>query len=62
MEFSGLEVEYELQLPAYTTAMAMPDLNCIVLQIVATPEVQPTEQGQESNLHLHGYCVRFLTH
>ena len=29
MKVSGLEVELELQLPAYTTATAMPDLSCI---------------------------------
>ena len=29
MEVSRLGVELELQLPAYTTATVMPDLNCI---------------------------------
>ena len=33
----------------YATAVAMPDL-------------YPTEQGQELNLHLHGHYVGFLTH
>ena len=30
-------------------------------QLIATPDPQPTEQGQESNLRLHGYQLGLLT-
>ena len=42
MEVPRLGVKLELQLPAYATAIAMPD-------------PQPTELGQELNLHPHVY-------
>ena len=42
MEVPRPEIELKLQLPAYTTARAM-------------LESRPTERGQESNLHPHGY-------
>ena len=47
MEVPRLGVELGLQLPAYTTA-------------TATRDPKPTEQGQESNPHPHGHCVRFF--
>ena len=31
------------------------------LQLAATPDLFPTEQGQGLNLHPHGHYVRFLT-
>ena len=40
MEVPRLRVGSELQLPSYATA---------------TPDPQPTERGQGSNLHPHGY-------
>ena len=31
-------------------------------QLAATPDTQPIEWSQGSNLHPHGHCVRSLTH
>ena len=31
-------------------------------QLAATPDPQPTEKSQGSNLHHYGDCLRFLTH
>ena len=42
IEVTRLGVKVELQLPAYTTA-------------IATPDTWPTERGQESNPHPHTY-------
>ena len=47
MEVSRLGVELELQLLAYTTT-------------TATQDLQPTEEGQGSNLHPHG-LVGFIS-
>ena len=47
----------ELQLPAYTTATAMPDQSCVCDLHYSLQQLdpQPTERGQVSNPHLHGY-------
>ena len=57
MEVPRLGVKLELQLLAYTTAMATPDLIhiCDLLQITAMPDPYPTEQGQGLNPYPHGY-------
>ena len=44
MEVPGPGVESELQLPAYTTAMA-------------TPDPKPTEEGQGLNAYPHGHYM-----
>ena len=56
---SRLGVELELQLPAYTTVTTTWDPSCVcnlqpTPQLLATPDPQPTEQGQGSNLQPHG--------
>ena len=58
-EVPRLGVELELQLPAHTTATAMPDLSCVCdlhhsswQRRILNPL---TERGQGSNLHLRGY-------
>ena len=58
MEIPRLGVKSELQLPAYTTATAALDPSCICsLQHSSwqMPDPQPTERGQGSNPHPHGY-------
>ena len=58
MEIPRLGVESELQLPAYATATttAAPSGICnLYHSLMATPDPQPTEQGQRSNLHPHRY-------
>ena len=57
MEVPRLGVESELQLLACTTATATQDLSHVCdlqPQLMATPEPQPTEQDQGSNLQPHG--------
>ena len=57
MEVPWLGGESELQLPAYVTATATQDLSRHLQptpQLPATPDPQPTEQGQGSNLQPHG--------
>ena len=56
MEVPRLEVESELQLPAYATATVMrePSQVCY-LQLMATPDPRPTERGQGTNRNPHGY-------
>ena len=57
MEVSGLGVQLEPQLLAYTTATATLDLSCISdlhYALIATLDPQPTERDQGSNPHLHG--------
>ena len=53
MEIPRLGVQSELQLPAYTSATAMQDPS-LTPQLTATPDLQPTEQGQGSNPQPHG--------
>ena len=48
LDIPRLGVEFELQLPATATA-------------TATPDTCPTEQGQRSNPHPHGYLGRFIS-
>ena len=59
MEVPRLGVKLELQLPAYTTVTAMPDLsrvfNLHAPELMTMPDPQPMEQGQGSNLRPHGY-------
>ena len=57
MEVPSLGVKSELQLLAYATATAMPDLShiCDLTEAGATLDPWPTEQGQGSNLHPHVY-------
>ena len=55
MEVPSLGAESELQLLAYTTATTQPEGAASMIytpQFVATPDPQPTEQDQGSNLHL----------
>ena len=64
MGVSGLGVELELCVPAYTTATATLDLSGICdlhqsLQHILDP--QPTEQGHGLNPYPPGHCVGFLT-
>ena len=68
MEVPWLGVKSELQLPAYTTAMVMPDPSHMVLyshnhvghvvrpspQLKVTSDPEPIEQGQGLNPHPHG--------
>ena len=64
MEVPRIEVKSELQLPAYATAKATADLSCMCnlpLQLAAMLDPQPTQQGQGSNLQLHGYYIGSLT-
>ena len=65
MEVPRLGVESELQLLAYSTATATPDLRrvCVLYtpQLTATPDPQPTEQGQGLNPHPHGCQSGSLT-
>ena len=50
MEFPRPGAESELQLPAYTTATAMPELHLSSTpQLTAMPDPQPTERGQGWN-------------
>ena len=56
MEVPRLGVELELKLLTYATITA--HLSLIfrpTTQLMAMPDPQPTEQGQGSNLHPHGY-------
>ena len=56
MEVPRLRVELELQVPATTTATQDPSQICnLHPQLMAMLDTQPTERGQESNLHPHGY-------
>ena len=59
MEVPRLEVESELQMPAYTTATATWDLSLVYcdlhLNLWQCQILQPTEQGQGLNRHPHGY-------
>ena len=55
MEVSRLEVESVLQLPAYTTAIAMQNMSCICDPHHSSWPRWISEQGQGSNLCPHGY-------
>ena len=57
MKVAKLGVKLQLQLPGYTTAIAMEDLSHIwtYTTLVAMPDPEPTEQDQGSNLHPHRY-------
>ena len=58
MEVLRLEVKSELQMPAYATATAMWDLSQVCNlhhKLTATPDREPTEQGQGLNPHPNGY-------
>ena len=59
MEIPRLGVEWELQLPAYTTATAMGDPSHILELRCSSRQRRilnlPTEGGQGSDLHPHGY-------
>ena len=58
MEIPRLEVKSKLQLPAYTTATATQGLSlfCYLYHSSRQSQIpQPTEWGQGSNLHPHGY-------
>ena len=65
VEIPRLGVESELQLLAYATATAMPDLShiCDLCHSLGKCQIlNPlSEGGQESNPHPHGYDVMFLT-
>ena len=62
MEVPRLGVKLELQLPAYTTATVTRDPSHVT-QFVTTLDPRPTERGQGSNLHPHGYqSDSFLLH
>ena len=57
MEVPRLGIELELQLPAYTTAIAMQDPELRLRptpQLRALPDPYLTERGQGSNLRPHG--------
>jgi len=64
MEVPSLGIKSELQLRAYTTAIATPDPSCIWdlnHNSTAMPDPKPTGQGQGFNPHTHGYsCDLFL--
>ena len=65
MEVPRVGVESELQLLAYATATAAPDLSHICDLHRSLQQhwiLNPTERGQGWNLHPHGHYVRFLTH
>ena len=53
MEVPRLGVKLELQLAAYTTAIAMQDPS-LVCDLHHSSQ-QPTERGQGPNPHPHGY-------
>ena len=58
IEVTRLVVESNLQLPASATATAMQDLSCVLslhYNAWQLPIPDPTERGQGSNLHPHGY-------
>ena len=57
MEDPRLGTESELQLPACAWATATPDPRCLQTapRLMATPDPQPTEQGQGLNPHPHGH-------
>ena len=56
MEITRLGAELELQLPAYITATATPDLShCICVTYSAACSHAGSLNSQESNLHPHGY-------
>ena len=57
VEVPRLGVELELQLLAYETATAIPDLSCIcdLHHSLGNASPQPTERGQKLNLHPGGY-------
>ena len=62
MEVPRLGVESELYPPAYARAAAMWDLIRVCdLQLTATPDPQPTEQGQGMNPQPHGSQLDSLT-
>ena len=64
MEAPRLRVESELQLPVYTTAIAMPDasLLCDLHCSLQQHGILNTLSKQGSNLPPHGHCVGFLSH
>ena len=58
MDVSRLGVESELQMLAYATASATQDLSSVCDLHQSSRQCQilnPTDRGQESNLHPHGY-------
>ena len=65
MEVPRLGVELELQLPAYTTVTAMPDLSSICNLCHSLQQhriLNPPSEAQGLNPHPHGQYVKFLTH
>ena len=61
MEVLRLDTELELQLLAYATATAVPNLSRIPdLRRGGKPISYPTERGQGSNLPAHRHYVQFL--
>ena len=65
MDILGLPIESEPQLLAYATAPATPDLSFICdlhLSLWQHQILNPTEQAEGSNTHLHGHDVGFLAH
>ena len=58
VEVPGPGVELGLQLPAFPTAMAMPDLSCIFRQ----HQILNPLRGQGSNQHPRRDTVGSLTH
>ena len=64
MEVPGLGIKSELQLQAYTSVKATPDLSLICdlcCSMKTTLDPYPTEQDQGLNLHTHGHYVRYLS-
>ena len=62
MEVPKLGVESGLQLPVNVIATATWYLSRVhEPELMATLDPQPTELGQGSNLHPHGYNLRFIT-
>ena len=57
VEVPRLGVELELQLQAYTTALATWDPSCVcdLHHSSVMPDPYPSEQGQGSNSSLHAY-------
>ena len=63
-KFPGWEVKLELQQMADTTSHSnVGSEPCLqrTPQLMATPNSQPTERAQGSNLHFHGYLVGFVS-
>ena len=61
IEVLGLGVTLEMQLLAYATGMATPDLSHICEPHAAFRILHPLSEARGSNLHPHRHYVRFLT-